>query len=608
MSSVQNIQPAPPNPDANPPTTQMGSNNPKLQNVKYSTLLPDGKVSQYIAGQKVQFTIPPEISYFDGKQSYLMLTVRNTSNWTGLTAQDGASTATANCPMAFPPSMGAHALINRLQIQDLKGLSLEDLETYNVYTGLLNSYCNDSDIFGTLGKVEGVGGRTTAPHNLRCSDPAANYFNQAPLYDSATGLITGGNVGRVNTFCLPINSGLFSAFAGEHTAYPNLDIGGTKLTMYLETGNRCLQTLASTFPVDLSAIGTTNWRGYAPVQLTESHTIDPVQNTTTTSFVSSVPHDNYDSAVGQATIDTTKALPNQETYGGHEIGFRIGQMIRVFGGTLNAAGELAVITAVAINAGATNNQLQLTHSAISQGDGTTLKLETPATRSYEIEKIELRLLETTPDPPTMKLIRRAMNNGLNYTTYQLNKLSTSEGLVNQVLDIPTAITRGLSIFSVPMATTYLDTVDYNNSYVFPRMDDYWTGEANTVSYQWQVKNILIPNVEVLIDTAAINPNDNCIYYNQQIMALRPMKPCKALGDHSNIISTRQKKQLSNPIFFPLLLSPVGSSYNLMESDPQLRIQNSNTAAAGNILQKLHHIYINHTRRITANDSGVEVSL
>jgi hypothetical protein len=208
----------------------------------------------------------------------------------------------------------------------------------------------------------------------------------------------------------------------------------------------------------------------------------------------------------------------------------------------------------------------------------------------------------------MKLIRRAMNNGLNYTTYQLNKLSTGEGLVNQVLDIPTAITRGLSIFSVPMATTHLDSTDYNNSYVFPRMDDYWTGNANKLSYQWQVKNVLIPNVEVEIDTAPNNPNDNCIYYNQQIMALRPIRPCKALGDHSNVMSTRCKKQLTNPLFIPILLSPVGSSYNLMESDPQLRLQNSNTDAAGNILQKLHHIYINHTRRLQANDSGVEVSL
>ena len=71
-------------------------------------------------------------------------------------------------------------------------------------------------------------------------------------------------------------------------------------------------------------------------------------------------------------------------------------MIRISGGTLAAAGELAVITNVETGQGTDNRSIKITHSAVSQGDGTELKLEEPTTRSYEIEKIELRLLETPP--------------------------------------------------------------------------------------------------------------------------------------------------------------------------------------------------------------------
>ena len=85
---------------------------------------------------------------------------------------------------------------------------------------------------------------------------------------------------------------------------------------------------------------------------------------------------------------------------------------------------------------------------------------------------------------------------------------------------------------------------------------------------------------------------------------------KALGDHQlrgNIACEtvpRLGDVLTNPYCFPLPLAPNGVSYNLMESDPQLRITNVGAAPTA----KLHHIFINHTRKMTANDSGVVVSL
>ena len=99
-------------------------------------------------------------------------------------------------------------------------------------------------------------------------------------------------------------------------------------------------------------------------------------------------------------------------------------------------------------------------------------------------------------------------------------------------------------------------------------------------------------------------NDNPTFFNQQVMALRPMREVRALGDSS---MKEADAELSQPFFIPILLSPVGSSFDLVDTDPQLRIKNS-TGTPANILAKLHHVYINHTRKLIANDGGVVVEI
>ena len=617
------------NANSNPPS----ANNPvgpKLQNVKYTSILPMGKTSGYVAGEKVQFAIPPEIPYFDGKQSYLLVHLRNTSTW-GTVAEIGNDAAgnpvapTGRPAFCFPPNMGGHAIINRLQIQDQKGLNLEDLEAYNMNVGILSAYKNDSDIYGTLAKVEGIGGRNIKENNMLSGDLKVNYFTHNPNIGAADAngsyAFTGGNQDRENTFCLPINAGLFSGFGDEHFAYPNLDIGGTKMTFYLEKADRIMQTLCGEFPSILPATAT----GEANLEcLNIAQANDPAaftgNATGATGFRLQRCHNQQiNHRLNLGSVPTTapanaNAYPGNAVRWSNNMPFRVGQLIRVGGGSLAAAGELARITQITM-CGTTNGTTGFScplieHTQVSAGDGTTIRLETDlSARSYVIDKIELRLLETIPDAPTIKMIRSAMNRGLNYHTYQLNKVSTAAGLVNAVIDIPTAITRGLSILVAPIQQANMNTKDRDNSYVCPRVDAD-LGTATQYTYQWQVRNILIPNIEVVTDNRANTDNDNVIFLNQLQMALRPMITCKALGDHqdrgniANHGNARLNDVLTNPYVFPLPLAPNGVSYNLMESDPQLRITNVGAAP----LAKLHHIFINHTRKITANNAGVEVSL
>ena len=120
--------------------------------------------------------------------------------------------------------------------------SLEDTEAANLYTGIMNAYGNDSDVFSTLARVEGITGRSNQNQHTNINNVDNQYFLPNSGTNEAGNVAVGGGTSIATTFCLPFNLGLWSAFSGEHMAYPNLDIGGTRLTVYLEEGRRCMTT------------------------------------------------------------------------------------------------------------------------------------------------------------------------------------------------------------------------------------------------------------------------------------------------------------------------------------------------------------------------------
>jgi len=554
---------------------------PGLQSVKYKSILPEGKQSGYKEGEKVTFHIPTDIGYFDGKQSYVNVVVRNTS------ASSNAG-ITADYPMAFPAHQGAHALFSRVQLQDTKGLELENIEQYNLYTGILNSYCNDSDTYSTISKVEGVAGHNNKAENMGVDDAKVNYFRPPLAETSRTSNVAQGGINNVSqNFCLPLNLGLFSAFANEHMAYPNLDIGGSRLTIYLEQARNALKQMSHRF------IHTT------------------VENPSGGGAV----HDNYvfvgdevDGTIGASTnefeidiavCDARLRLPNDpsQDFDFGRLGYGVGMECESTTG-----GVVGKIDSVSVTAA---GKVKLTfNQPMGSAGPDKIKVVMPS-ESYEIDRIELKVLETIPDPSTLSQIRKAMINGINYQTTQLTKISTASELKNAVIDIPTSVTRGLSIMAVPVQTSKLNGKGDQDSLVYPQPDAFYEGNDNNYKYQWQIENILIPNRQLELSTTVSNSsqNDTPTFYNQQVMALRPMKDAKCLNDPY----VKAPVELSNPFFIPILLSPMGSSYSLVDSDPMLRLENTSDTPS-KILAKLYHIYINHTRRLSANDSGVSISI
>jgi hypothetical protein len=553
--------------------------NPKLQTIKYVNVLPENKVGNYKELNRVDYKPSPStIPYFDGKQSYLHVEVQSDCSF----AQgNSANPPTAAPPVCFPAHIGANALINRCLVRSSdNGVVLEDIEAYNMLNGIKNAYTNDSDVFKTLGRITGVAGRTPCEANQGIDNLAVNYF--LPNGENATGnLVTGGGTSVEAQFALPIETGLFSAFSGQHHAVPNLDVP-IHLQFFLEKANVALQVMSSRFHRNVTINGTACVEEVYQSPLTNHAAVK---------------------AGTEITLDTsvceTDLVVNDDAYVSNMCAFRVGQM-------LTDGTDHRVITAVEMNTGAGNNQIKITTDiAFSAGDGAINVKLADIARAYTINKIELKLLTTIPDPSTMKMIRSQMARGVSFSSVQLYKLSTASQLVNSVIEIPEALTRVMSLLAVPVQQDNLESKDIDNSYVYCRPDSNLPGGANNnnTTYQWQIQNTLIPNLSVETKGATNVKSDNSIYFNQVVMALRHLVDVKALADNP-LCNKTTDVDIELPFFYPVSLSPVGQSFNIIDSAPQLRINNSGTGA--DITAKLYHVFAIHTRIMKSSEMGAEI--
>ena len=559
-------------PEGAPIDASLQGSSPKIQQIRYLNVLPSGKLGDYTENNRVDFMPDPTTCpYFDGAQSYLNIQVRNTSTYV---QGDSANAPTASPPMCFPAHVGVNALINRCVIRSKQDNQvIEDLESYNALNGIKNAYSNDSDIFKTLGRITGVCGRTPRPMNQTIDNLACNYF--LPNGETTSNTISGGNEGVTAQFCVPVESGLMSAFANQHHVVPNLDVP-LHLQFFLEKNKVALQTMYHKFVRQTTVNG---------VSVTDVYAVSPFEN------ISSTKSGN-DIFVDTSVCDTSLTIEGK-AYSPEMCTFRLGQAIT--DGT-----NTRIITAVEINQGASNNQIKITVDvAFAAGDGAILINSADTNRSYVVDKIELKLLLTIPDSSTMNMIRSQMARGISFMSVQLYKQSTASQLKNAVIDIPEALTRASCLMAVPCDQNALESVDEANSYLFCQPD-----ANNQTSYIYQIQNTLIPNIAVDTNQATNVKSDNAIFFNQQVMALRHWINVKALADDPKVAKLTDL-DIELPFFYPVSLSPKGQSFDLINAAPQLRINNNGSGS--DITPKLFHIFCPHTRILKSSDSGVEIS-
>jgi hypothetical protein len=533
-----------------------------LANVKYTSILPDGKTGNYTEGQRITFQLPSRYAYIDGKQSYLRLEIDNTS-----VRSDTGVAPTCPYPVVFPRHIGANALFERVQFRDqMRGLVLEDIEAYNSYVGACKAYGYESNEYDAQDLVERVGAHTNKAHTRGSSNPALYYLQTQPsVLDNAGDLtLQGGNVAITGAACCPLYLGLWSNLGGgtdpEHSVLPNLDIGGSQLDLYLEKNAPSLSLIAH----DMKFIDNQNFVVENHKELT-----DPISL----------------AAIGAAT-DTTVSISTAEAdLGAMEMdgcAFRVGMPVIV----KKADGTTMVTTTITnIVEDGSAIQIQLADQVGDTEPGTPTIEIVPPTLSYNIKGIELRVLETTPTDPGS--LRKSLMRGINFKTTMLTKISQPAGLLNQVVDVPAVTERALSVWAMPCDQGKLDdTID--SSRLYPQINQ-------QTGFVWAIRNVLIPNRQIVVSKDVNSAVDNTLFYKNLEMAMRPVSEVQAFMEDK----VADQQELELPFLYPLLLAPMGSSYSLLGNEIQLRIQNTNSAT---VPAYLYHVFVNHTRTLQITDT------
>ncbi len=549
-----------------------------LQQVKYTSILPDGKVSQYKENEKVQFTLPTRYAYIDGKQSYFLIETDNTST------QTGADPAYI-FPVVYQSHIGASALIERIQIQELPSSKvLEEIDNYNSYVGLLKSYGHDSDDYNAMSAVERVTGHSPAPANRLANNPVTKQFYQGGVING-TDLVAGVDVQCQSI--VPIHMGLFSGLGKDkHMAFPNSLIGGSQINLDLEQANIALSTLAHNF-------------------VTEDANGTPIRNSKNISQeIACV------AAAGgsQTTLVVLAEEMNFDTsyFGNKDIsvcGFQPGMVLHCFSSAAPSTSKDAKLVKVEKD----GNQLKLDFGMVVITDTIDrVKVDMSSVNlSYNIAKIELRILETAPSDPSVMI--QELGQGINFQTTHLTKISIPANMKSVILDIPSVNTRAISLLVCPSDMNHLEANDDSNSKLYPQI----SGNNN---YIWQVRNSLIPNRPISISNDVNNACDNALYYKQLDVVFRDLldNGLECFTD-SNIYNectlgamgssnAYNERELANPMAYPLQLAPQGRSFNLVSTDPQLRI-NFDSAPTNPVL---YHVYVNHVRTLVSNAEGNQI--
>jgi len=555
-----------------------------LVNVKYMNILPDQKTSGYTEQQKAQFTIPSDIGYIDPKQSYLNVVVRPTSTY--LPAAVSGLSGYGVFPCCLPPNMGAHSLFSRVQLQSADGKTIEDIDAYSLFVSLLKSYSHDDDELATLSKIEGVSAHNNLPEARDFGNTAVNCFLPPFETDASGGLDTDMTQYYGRAFQLPLHLGSWCGLEkSKHQVYPNLNIGGSLLTLFFDRASHVLTDLASAFTPPVDETSELPYYDFVSAQT-------PV-DCSDVSGVATIDH----VLIAYNVCDTTNTL-----FDATKLVYQPGVVVGVKIGT-NAV-EYRVVSSVDINQGDAGTQVKVNLATGIPYTGLTTPLTiqvAPPSHSYTIDKLELKVLETMPDAGTMNRIAKQMaGQGTTFASVTCNKLSTPAQLQNAVVNVPNAFTRAQSILAVPVQSSTLYSTKDNNSYIYPQVDD-----QNQYTYQWQVSDTLIPNREIATNTSIDATSDNVIHFNMLTQAFRPIFTVKSFNQGLWSVDRDESRVLTNPFCYPLPLAPAGGTYNTLNTELQLRQENS---SASDTTSKLYHVFTLHTRSLQTPLSSPPVVL
>ena len=176
-------------------------------------------------------------------------------------------------------------------------------------------------------------------------------------------------------------------------AYPNLDIGGTRLTLYLEQARRCMTSLSSEFYREKSAGGNA-YNGIVNV----NHRLE-----TTAGAM-----DGQSKFLVALADCNTSLVINGDAYNVGKVAFRAGDQVVLSGGA--GADHTGTVQEVKINKGAAYNQVEITLSAASGATDFTA-IEGTGVLELEITWDEAVTVDTSGGTPTVVVANNDASGG-----------------------------------------------------------------------------------------------------------------------------------------------------------------------------------------------------
>jgi len=527
------------------------------ENSKFVALVADNG-SEFVAEQKANFTINPDIGFVKGRDCYLSFDLLNTD--------------TNSRVASLPPTAGASAVIERMDIYSLSnGQLLESLTNYNLWASLENQYLEEDDKHiqvkqGTDANCRAYNATTSSTTKLNTISANGSAGMPRSCYDLGALAISqissgadivlatqddtnatqdsemGAKKFSSRKYCIPLKSGIFSHFGVSEKLTPILLFGGLKLEITFAENQKVLQHIFSgngisgtNVPVqaddfargiDVASVGGTGNR-----VITLSNDIDEVA-----SLGIAVGSKMYVRGTGGATANTDIAFVVAGLHRGSNAA----------GAGVNVKNKKVVINTDA-NIGAVTTALKIWFQ--------------PSSPSYKLKNVELKVLQVVPPPAMLKsIVKESQYDFISWDCFLDNLPETSRTHQSEITSVASA---AKCIF-----TNYIKVagaLGENDAYA----PNYYLGQPphNTFlnSVQYFINNKLYP-------LKPYNPqakNDKVVNYNEVVKAFTSIGlNVKRLGDGrggnlSDYTNTYlHARELARGEQFV---------YNLKDAEPQIRL-------------------------------------
>ena len=187
-------------------------------------------------GSRVDFVIPPNTKFFDGKNCYLQYEIK---------LQLGAGVDPTR--LILDPTIGGQSVVKNLRILTSNGVEIESISDYNAKVQVQYSYNSDDSMRKMRAMKEGslihsITNRSTRGVSISNANDLDNnpYFSPQPAAPAARDF--GNEDFLFAKICIPLHCGVF---ADSTKIFPNMLVGGVRVEVDLEDPAKIIKQLDS---------------------------------------------------------------------------------------------------------------------------------------------------------------------------------------------------------------------------------------------------------------------------------------------------------------------------------------------------------------------------